>query len=839
VVRSRVAALALVRGAAVAAAAVAVYLVDGARLTGLHADLLRYFALFLVAGVVLPRAVHLLTLVPLLLLAGDLVALGAIGTFLAVPNAAVGAAVAGPSMPFLAGLLVAVLVAVTGRRLGAGALGALAGAMIVVLGASLAAPHASPESENLLIAVHVGLVAAAALESAVVTGWIHEDLRRKHAAVAVDREIRSRDSLASEMATFAGSAAAAESLAEMGEAIVQHLRRHVPTRARAVVLEAYGQRVAIWEEAGRLDDDQVERRRLRLQAALRDAGSSTVVDRLDARSTSSRALPESHVFATAIGVPIHVGGRVDGVIFVADPRRSALPEDRIGALAELSRRTGEGVQRLERRRHEHARRTSLLLGQMREGVLLLDAEARVVLSNPAGRDALKALGRDLDEPVVLGEATAAELAAVPPGATRRLVVNAPSADGLDVHMSVAATGVVDGGHRLGTLVTLTDVTEEERARRRLLQAEKLSVVGQTLAGVAHELNNPLAAIVGYADLLQEETVSPDVERLLGRIREQSTRASRIVRNLLNVVRRRGPERTQVGLNEVAQSVADLFAYDARLSNVEVALRLDPELPPVSADRHAVQQVLVNLVQNAVHALRASAKGKARGGGRVEIRTHQDKGAVLVTVQDDGPGVPVESRQKIFEAFFTTKGPEEGTGLGLAIARGIAREHGGELLLEPSPVGAAFTLRLPCATGALCPAIRGPLPDVPDGVPPHVLVVDDEAPVRDSLAAQLARLGSRVDAAGTPLEATRLLSGSPAYDAVLLDVRLPGTTGIDLHRALRARNPGLASKVVFMTGDVVNDDVLEELKRTGNAVLEKPFTFEELRTALNRAAATRE
>ena len=173
-----------------------------------------------------------------------------------------------------------------------------------------------------------------------------------------------------------------------------------------------------------------------------------------------------------------------------------------------------------------------------------------------------------------------------------------------------------------------------------------------------------------------------------------------------------------------------------------------------------------------------------------------------------------------------------------ISRTIAREHGGDLVLEDRDdgvTGTQFVLRLPLESNRVVdpPPIRRA---IPDGVPARVLVVDDEAPVRDSLVATLGRLGAQVDGADSPAEAYRLLGTGEPYDAVLMDVRMPGQSGIELHRALRAKNPKLAGRVVFMTGDLVNDDVMRAVKATGNPLLEKPFTADELRDVLGRAAA---
>lgn len=854
--RSRNALLALVRGLVLGAAFAAMLAVDGVGLHGLHVDLGRGLLLLFAVGLLLPRGALVRPLVPLLVLAADLVAVGTVGTFLYLPDAPHLRPIA--SIPFLAGYLVATLVAVTGRRVASGALGALAGAMLLVLGesafsvgptpqapeptaetavatttvAEMRDPSGPVDQRDRYLALRLLLLAAAAIECAAVTGWIDADVRRRRTAQTVEREIRARDTLAGEMASFVEAAKAARWLPDLVEALVTHLRRHFPTRARGIVLEDGVSRTAVWEEAGRLDADLSEARRLRLQDALREAGSSSLLQQMEVRATSPKAISKEERLLTGVGVPVHAGGRVAGVIFVTDPRRRALSEDRIGALAELARQVGDTIQRLDRARDEQTRRTALLLGQMREGVLLVGPDGRVLLSNAAGREMLKALGQDPDGEITVGELGPRDLAAIPAGAVRRTTALARSASDRELKLAASAVGVVDGGARLGTLVTMSDVTDEERARDRLMQAEKLSVVGQTLASVAHELNNPLAAIVGYADLLGDANVPPDVEKLLGRIREQATRTSRIVKNLLSVARRRGPERAKVQVNEIAQSVIDLFSYEARLSNVTIATDLSTEAPPVMGDRHALQQVLVNLVQNALHAVRGRDRSVA---SKIVVRTRLVDGGIALSVIDDGPGVSIEHRARIFEPFFTTKGPNEGTGLGLAIARGIARDHGGDLVLEgreDGKAGAQFTMRLPLSVEEPTEDPAAPRA-APVAVPERVLVVDDEAPVRDALSAQLRRLGARVESAGTPLEATRMLAGAMDWDAVLLDLRLPGQSGLDLHRALRARNPHLAKRVVFMTGDLVNSDLLQAVRETGNPLLEKPFTAAELCGALNR------
>ncbi len=213
--------------------------------------------------------------------------------------------------------------------------------------------------------------------------------------------------------------------------------------------------------------------------------------------------------------------------------------------------------------------------------------------------------------------------------------------------------------------------------------------------------------------------------------------------------------------------------------------------------------------------------------------------VHLVVTDDGPGLAPEARTRLFEAFFTTKGPDEGTGLGLAISRGIAREHGGDLVLEDRPTAEpGAQLRPPPPARRPPPIARGRPAErvIPEGVPARVLVVDDEAAVRDALVAQLGRLGAQRRRGRRDPRRGRApaRSGAP-YDAILLDVRLPGRTGLEIHRALREVHPDLAGRVVFMTGDLVNDDVIRAVRATGTSAPREAVHADELRVGARRPA----
>jgi signal transduction histidine kinase/CheY-like chemotaxis protein len=780
-------------------------------------------------------------------LAGDLLAIGALGCALTRGTAASNAL--SLMVPFLSGYIVAVLVSVIGRRHLATTLGSLAGAMVMGLCAAFVAIVENHEPDLALLVFQFLLLIVASVDVGSVTSWLEAESLRQRTSERVERELRSREVEAGEIVAFTQALATSGTMNEVAEAVLRHMRCHIDVRARAIALEARGESVAIWEEQGTLDPDHVERRRSRIQEALARAGTSFILPRLEARSMSNRLLPHEPDFDTVVEVPIQAWGRATGVILLGDPRRDVIPDQRIGVIADVARRTGEAVMRILRQGDEEQRRTSLLLRQMREGVLLLGPDGTPLLVNPAARDVLAPRG-DVKEIEGVGDLALADLARTPPGVSRRFQARVqPVGSHRPFQLAGTAVAIVDGGKRIGTLVTLVDVTEEEAARRRLVQAEKMTLVGQTLAGVAHELNNPLAALIGYADLLEGREVPPELERPVRQMREQALRAGRIVRNLLNFAKQRNPERTPVSLGDLVQSVIDLFAYEIRLANISLETDIQADLPSVLADKHALQQVAVNLVQNSIHVLQDHA-----GDRRISIRAHALPEALLLSVRDSGPGIPEDFRVRIFEPFFTTKGAAKGTGLGLTLSRSIAREHGGDLILETPDdrAGACFTLRLPLprASEVVAPAAsangnghavengvagthgNGSSSPHENGHTPayHALVVDDEAAVRDALVSALGRLGCRVESVGNISEAQRLLARGN-YDVVLLDLRMPGGGGLDLHATLLQERPEAAERVVFMTGDFTNEDMVQAVRATGCTLLEKPFTMDELSRVL--------
>lgn len=823
------------RVATLAVAATAVWLVADLPPSALaiRGGLLALLVTFVV-GLIYPRRLQNRE-VRIALLSLELVALGLIGSALVEGSIPGGDA----RIPFVCGYLVAVLVAVVGSRMGSALLAILGGSMIIAVGMAMTI-GADWTPQPLLFGVQAAFLVTAALQSVSVLGAMRRNARDTEMARLVDRELKQRESAAAELVSFTQSLAESSSLEDIASAVLRYLRTHTDVAVRAIVLESEGDDVAIWEEGGRLGMEHVERRRVLLQERLSHQGSSFLIPRLQCHSTGVQEPAVSPEFRTVVDIPVRIGGRTAGMFFLGDPEHGALPSDRISVLVDVARRASEAIRRLEKLRDHENRRTSLLLRQMREGVLLLGRDGQVLLANPSARSALEgcatsqaAAEDDEASEARLGDLSLAELADTPPGVSRRFRASYEVPDReTPVQLACTAICILDRGRRIGTLVTLTDVTEEELARNRIVQAEKMTLVGQTLAGVAHELNNPLAALIGYADLLSGQEMDESIAKPVQQMREQAQRATRIVRNLLNFARRRNPERTPILVTDLIDSTVELFAYEARMSGTELVTEIPDMVPRVLADKHAIQQVLVNLVQNALHAL------ESWGGSRViTIRITEEETGLVLSVSDSGSGVPQELRSRIFESFFTTKGSSKGTGLGLALSRAIARDHGGDLILAPDTgTGAKFSLRLPRhvpGRGAMPAAARGPATEATTyPIPDRVLVVDDERSVRETLVAQLGTMGARVDSAGNVPEALRLVT-SNKYDALIVDIRMPGSSGLDLHRELQEMNPLLADRVVFITGDFVNDDLLRHALDTGRLLLEKPFTMNELGTALGK------
>jgi signal transduction histidine kinase/ActR/RegA family two-component response regulator len=396
------------------------------------------------------------------------------------------------------------------------------------------------------------------------------------------------------------------------------------------------------------------------------------------------------------------------------------------------------------------------------------------------------------------------------------------------------------GCAVGWLEFFTDVTGKRQIQSKMLQTEKMAALGQLVSGIAHELNNPLTAIMGYAQLLLGHGLSPAQLVEATKVRREAERARQIVKNLLYFARENKPERSRVQVNEIVERALALRSYELKVENILVKCDLAADLPETMADPYQLQQVVLNLVVNAEQALLES-----RGQGRIVVRTAHvldgprlgRRDRILLAVSDDGPGIPQDVASRIFDPFFTTKPPGVGTGLGLSIVYGIVHQHGGEVSVENlAQGGAKFVVEIPVCKVA---SAASPSPKVtlgfhssstsaaPKG---RILAVEDEPTVAQLIADVLREEGHTVETTLDSQEGlTRLARGH--YDLVICDLRMPRLDGPAFYDSLVRAGSSMRHRILFITGDTLAPRTLEFLDGNRLPYLIKPFLVEELKLAV--------
>ena len=482
-------------------------------------------------------------------------------------------------------------------------------------------------------------------------------------------------------------------------------------------------------------------------------------------------------------------------------------------------------------------------------VTVLDATGRVVYESPA---VTRVLGFTPDERIgqpavdVIHPDDLPEVGARiadgfrVPGTRHAVQFRARHRDGSWRHLdSVGQVFVDETGAALG-VVNSRDVTDQRRAqeelrqqRETLYQTEKLAGMGQLLAGVAHELNNPLTVVIGRAAVLRLALQGGALEPSVQKLADAAERCARIVKNFVALARQRPAARQEVDLNQVVGEAVELVAYSLRVDDGAVTLDLDPALPPIWGDPHQLHQVVVNLVTNAHHAMRETPPQRRLA---LTTRAQGDGQRLRLEVADSGPGIPAEIRERIFEPFFTTKPVGQGTGLGLSICQGIVEGHGGAIGVTSVPgQGTAFAVELPVG------AAPEPAGEPRETVAPElargrvILVVDDEAEVGDVLAEILTAKGHEVETATDGLDALEKV-GRRAYDLILSDIRMPRLDGPGFYRELERLHPHLVARTVFLTGDTLSREVSEFIEATGRPSVGKPFDLEQIYRTVTLALA---
>lgn len=613
-------------------------------------------------------------------------------------------------------------------------------------------------------------------------------------------------------------------------------------------------------------------------APLTDRALSTVplISRLEDTSALLVPLDSEHVseltaavtgalgYRSLAAFAIRDAERIVGVLFSlfhVPVRALDLDErtlDAIGRVLDISfanNRLRHGMNASERRYRE-------LFEGSPDAVVVQSSDGFVVDANPAARrlygDGL--VGHRVDELVAPGE--------IDTTTDRDGVVHYRATgyrlDGSTFPEEVDVRSIEVGGERR-SLAIVRDLTERTRLQTELVQAQKMEAIGLLVAGVAHELNNPLASIVAFSQLIRTDRALPaDLHRQAELLVQEANRTRQIVGNLLDFARQRPPERVETRLRPLVESVLALQSYHLQQSQVTVDLDIPDDLPLLSVDRSQFRQVLVNLTVNAAHAIRTLGRP-----GRISIRASDEAGSdgrlIRIAIRDDGPGVPAEVLDRLFVPFTTTKPPGEGTGLGLSVSFGIVSSHGGTIRHEAGPSGATFVIELPLADvepsideprrddaprpvgPGSAPAAGIPEPAVTtdghdlatDAIrtvrPLRILVLDDEPSIRDVLDRVLSRNGYTAVIASTGPEALEIVRSDPP-DAILCDHRMAGMDGTEVHDAVAAIDPALARRFAFMSGDVLNPELREFARDRGVQLLAKPFDIATVGEMVRRLTA---
>ena len=391
------------------------------------------------------------------------------------------------------------------------------------------------------------------------------------------------------------------------------------------------------------------------------------------------------------------------------------------------------------------------------------------------------------------------------------------------------------GRQLSTTIEKVRLYEEtckayddlRRTQEQLLQSEKMSAVGQLIAGVAHELNNPLTAILGYAQLLESEKLDPKVMEYVNKIFKQGQRTHRVVQNLLSFARQRKPQKEQFDVIKVLEESLLLRDYDMKVGNIRLERDFQANIPAVLGDPHQLEQVFLNIINNSIDAMSGETQGEqGKPEHHFRVRVAAVEGSVSIEFHDSGPGI--QEPHRIFEPFYTTKNVGKGTGLGLSICYGIVKEHGGEISARNGERGGAIVeVKLPSAGR---PATPAPAPEAQHrsaALAGSILLVEDEESVMEFERDVLAGAGAQVTSAASAEKMKAILAQRP-FEALILNGKMPGAASVQETREwLMANHPYLNGHFLFTFSSLAEADVRKFLEENRVPFLVKPFEVGDL------------
>ncbi len=596
-----------------------------------------------------------------------------------------------------------------------------------------------------------------------------------------------------------------------------------PDRLAVVLLDAETNRLAVTydtDPAPRSTDDPL------LQLALRRGPLAFAKDvKEEARRRGATLVDEPP--GSWIGAPLVAGGRTMGAVSLGSDRPGALGKAELMLVSTVLAEAAIAL--------ENARLVELLSSAKREWEKTVDAISQaicIVDAHGTVRRANRVFAELIQVPVtaIPGRPW---LGLVPPAwadpVARAIAEAAPTSVEIRFGERILLLAMIPMAEPGSAVLVFEDQTERRRLQEQLIQSEKMSAIGQLIAGVAHDLNNPLASVVGFSDFLVEAGEVPSsLAEPLQVIRQEAERAANIVKNLLSFARSQEGERKLQHIKPILESTLELLRNQLMAHKVEATLEVEAGLPEVEVNGNQIKQVFVNVINNACQAVAGDA-----ASGRIWIAARRARDGLAVSVTDSGPGMTEEIAARVFEPFFTTKGEGEGTGLGLSISQGIVKEHGGRISLITKPgAGATFTVELP--VGAPAPRVEAEPAPAATGRALHILVVDDEPHILHYMRATLESWGHTVEVASDGAYALERALAE-AFDVIICDLRMPHLSGRDMYAKLARQDPRAAERIIFATGDTVRGDTLQFLETLGRPYLHKPFTLAELRNALGHAA----
>jgi PAS domain S-box-containing protein len=500
--------------------------------------------------------------------------------------------------------------------------------------------------------------------------------------------------------------------------------------------------------------------------------------------------------------------------------------------------------RAEEELRESERKYHHLFDNLNDAAFLVDVETGLILET--NQQATDMLGRSREEIVGMHQSALhppgqadkyrQEFAAhIQHGRATDFDAEVIRKDGTVVPVSISASALSMGGRHL-ILGLFRDISELKKteAEKKLLeekakQASHLASIGEMAAGIAHEVNNPLTGVLGFSEVLMRKDLPEAIRKDVEIIHRGAQRAASILSRMLTFARQRKAERTFTSINEIIETTLELRAYEMEANNIRVTRHLDPELPGTMADATQLQQAFLNIAMNAEMAIR-----DAHRAGNIWVGTETADSVIRITLKDDGVGIPPENMGKIFDPFFTTREVGKGTGLGLSVCHGIIAEHGGRIYADSEPGrGTRFNVELPIVAGEKPIDLPWPADQPPKVSGARVLVVDDEPLVRELLGQELAGEGYRVETVDGAAAALDRLRGDD-YHLVLLDIKMPGMSGIELYQQTCKLKPSLASRVIFITGDTMSPDTREFLSQAKVPYIAKPFNLEKLKGEIRAA-----